>query len=264
MTHDPDEGIGPDGIITTGVRADRIPERYRDLVSRAVADLASVEGIFSLYLYGSVATGKATAPTSDLDLLVVMKDHKPEPEVRERATHLSQRHRDLVREIGITPVPMPDILAKTVDGLGLRCFIKHYCVHLYGSPIHQRMEPCLATSEVAWAFNHDIADAVASAKTKLSEATTPDQVADVCRALTRKVTLAATSLVSMAKNIWTTDRAIATRSIAELYPEWAPAAETALRWCVSPSSNPDEVSDFINGYGSWVAYELKRLHSAAS
>lgn len=259
MSLDPDEGVGPGNVITTGVRARRIPQLLSDLVTRVVTDFASIDGVVAVYLYGSVATGMVTVPTSDLDLLVVLGDETPEEGVQHIAARLSEAHQHLVREVGIAVVRASDIWADTVDGLGIRCFIKHYCIHLYGEEIHQNLEPCRASAKVAWAFNHDIGEAVASAKTQLAQAVEPTRVAEVCRSSARRVTLAATSLVSIAKTTWTTDRGTAARAIAEIYPEWAPAAQRALRWCDSPSDNAEDVREFLDSYASWVADELERL-----
>lgn len=263
MTFDPNEGVGPDNLITTGVHAGRIPATYKTVITRVVSRLASLDDdILAIYLYGSVATGMATPPTSDLDLLAVLSKGRAEPMVRDIATELSEQHRDLVREVAIGTVLISDIWTDSVNGLGNRCFLKHYCVHLYGLDICQDVEPCRATAEVAWAFNHDIGEAVTSARTRLSNTTSPSQVSEISKAIARRVTLAATSLVSIADKTWTTDRETAARSIAKLYPGRGPSAETALRWCVAPSGNTDEVREFVDGFASWLAGELKRLYDA--
>jgi len=260
MTVDPWEGVGPDNLITTGAHVDRIPDDYQHLVAKIVSKLvAAHEDVLAIYLYGSVATGMATPPTSDLDLLGVLDSSEGQPAIRRVATELSERHHTLVSEVSIATVTVPDVWADTVDGLGWRCFLKHYCVHLHGAKIHESIESCRATPEIAWAFNHDVAEAVSSARANLTDANSPSDVAVICRTAAKKVSLAATSLVSVAENRWTTDRATAAASIARLYPEWADMAQTALRWRVIPSGKPEEVTRFLEGYASWVADELKRL-----
>ena len=260
MTLDPDEGVGPNNIITTGVSAERISQEFVPVITRAVSSLVSLDkDIMAIYLYGSVATGRATVPTSDLDLLVVLNDGRAEAKIRQLAAELSQSHRNIVREVAIATVVISDIWADTADGLGSRCFIKHYCVHLHGLGVHQGLQPCRATREVAWAFNHNVGESVTSAKARLAKAAGPSQVAEVCRSSARRVSLAATSLVSVAENTWTTDRQTAAKSITKLYPEWGSAAEIAVRWCVAPSNSADEVREFLNGFASWVAHELKRV-----
>lgn len=64
---DPDEGIGVDGTIVTGVARERVPAIFEPTLRAITASMT--EG--TLYLYGSVATGQARPGVSDLDLLSV-------------------------------------------------------------------------------------------------------------------------------------------------------------------------------------------------
>ncbi|MBA2311448.1 MAG: nucleotidyltransferase domain-containing protein [Actinobacteria bacterium] len=148
MTFDPREGIGPDKCITTGVHPDRIPAKYGAVIDEIIPALASVDDdILAIYLYGSVATGMATPPTSDLDLLAVLNEGRAASKIRHLASELSERHRELVREVAIATVVISDTWSDSVDGLGSRCFLKHYCAHLYGLDVRQDIKPCRATPE---------------------------------------------------------------------------------------------------------------------
>lgn len=73
MPRDPAEGVTADGLIRTGAPADRVPAAYRPVVVDCTARLVEAFGgrLHGLYLYGSVATGQARPPGSDLDLLPV-------------------------------------------------------------------------------------------------------------------------------------------------------------------------------------------------
>src|SRR5215471_11913728 len=67
---DPREGMDEHGCIVTGVSADRIPEAFAPIVEASMAAVARRGGDrCSPYLYGSVATGMARVPTSDVDLI---------------------------------------------------------------------------------------------------------------------------------------------------------------------------------------------------
>ena len=57
-------------MIVTGVRRERMPAAFEPVVEAARSRLRK-RGVCSLYLYGSVATGAAQPPTSDVDLLTV-------------------------------------------------------------------------------------------------------------------------------------------------------------------------------------------------
>jgi uncharacterized protein len=99
--------VSTDGTITTGVDRCLVPERFEPAVSTAVAAIAeAVSSEASVYLYGSVATGRARYTQSDVDLLTVGL-------TRERAAELgrelSRQFSGLCRgiEIAATTVTSP-------------------------------------------------------------------------------------------------------------------------------------------------------------
>jgi hypothetical protein len=119
VTRDPDEGLDAAGLLSTGVALDRLRPAYAPVVSDCTAEVRRALGdrLHGLYLYGSVATGQARLPTSDLDLLAVSLS--PVDLVVLEAD-LSARHADAVREVGISRVTLAEVWADDADGLGLR------------------------------------------------------------------------------------------------------------------------------------------------
>jgi hypothetical protein len=71
VTRDPDEGVDADGYLVTGASLDRVPPGYQPVIADCVAALTAYPELDGLYLYGSVATGQARPPDSDLDLLAL-------------------------------------------------------------------------------------------------------------------------------------------------------------------------------------------------
>ncbi|MBT3297409.1 nucleotidyltransferase domain-containing protein [archaeon] len=52
----------------------KVSVKYNPIVKDVKSELLKFsDKIHSIYLYGSVATGKAKSPTSDLDIVVVLK-----------------------------------------------------------------------------------------------------------------------------------------------------------------------------------------------
>ncbi|MGH3428559.1 MAG: nucleotidyltransferase domain-containing protein, partial [Candidatus Dormibacteraceae bacterium] len=120
MTRDPAEGVSAGGMIVTGATADRVPAVYQPVVEDCTALL---RGFFSdrlhgLYLYGSVATGQARLPESDLDLMAVWVSKVEMTELLTVVNELSARHAAVVREVGVASVPLAKVLADDRDGLG--------------------------------------------------------------------------------------------------------------------------------------------------
>jgi predicted nucleotidyltransferase len=256
-THDR-EGVDDDGFIVSGADAELISAGYQPALESVVSSLVgSVEGLISVYLYGSVATGEACPPQSDIDVLVVTRDGGSSAAVADAAKDLSWRYRHLAREVGIAHATMAGLFGDDIDALGERCFIKHYCVLLHGDDLRAQLPRYRPSATMAWAFNHNVAAAIAEARQRLDTASESGDVKQVCRSIARKVMLAAASLTTVIDSEWTTDRHRAAGAIAEHYPEWADQATVALEWASAPTDDPSKVRKFLDGFGTWIAQELQ-------
>jgi hypothetical protein len=73
VTRDPREGVADDGTIVTGANRVRVPALYEPVLRDAVTAIRSAlaPDPAGIHVYGSVATGQARPPRSDVDLLVV-------------------------------------------------------------------------------------------------------------------------------------------------------------------------------------------------
>jgi uncharacterized protein len=254
----PVDGVDVDGFIVSGADLQLIPRLYVPLLETCVSTLtATVEGPVSIYLYGSVATARASPPASDLDLLVVTQDDTASDDIKACAANLTTRFSGLVHDVGIAHVTLDELFADNLDALGNRCFIKHYCVPVHGDDLRLRLPACRPSATLAWAFNHNIAAAIDRAREQLDLTTTGDDVREVCRAAARKVLLAAASLTSVVTSSWTTDRARAAAFIADAYPEWAHDATVGLAWSRTPIDDPTAVRRFLDGFATWVAQQLQ-------
>lgn len=258
MTGDPLEGLAPDGTIVTGSDRSRVPPIYEPLLMEATHQVFALgAGVTSLYLYGSVATGRAVPPASDVDLLAVVADESLVEKVGSVARHLSQRHAALAREVAVGAITVSDLFSETTDGYANRCFLKHYCVLLQGRDLGSEIDPCEGGPELAWAFNHNIASRIATLRDALLRTNSPEGVAGVATKIARSVLLACGSLMSIETLTWTTDRARAVELLRERHPERADDAETALSWCTEPTQDRHEVEDLLDGFVSWVVERLE-------
>jgi uncharacterized protein len=256
MTLDPREGITDDGYIATGADWAHISPRYRALIGECRKPLADRLGdsLVALFVYGSVATGQAQAPASDLDLLAVLQDETPA--AAEMAADLSARHKGFVREVGIATTTLSAAFEDSAAALGWRAFIHHYCVHVSGRDLGSELGPFKANAEMAWAFNSDVGEAVAAQIAALHAH--PSQAAGVGRTSARKLLLAGASLVSALDGIWTTDRGIAARRLRADYPNQAGMVDRLAAWSEECDAGADEVASVIKSCLDWIAPELAR------
>lgn len=255
MTRDPVEGVDGDGVIVTGASVDRVPAVYLPVVEDCTAVLTEMFGgwLHSLYLYGSVATGQARPPESDVDLIPVWVGSVAPEGVADVAAVLSRRHRGLVREVGLAPATLAEVRSDGRDGLGLRCFLRHYCVCLAGMDLRPSLPACRGSRAVAEGFNDDVPTLVRGWRSELEAARTPSEVAVVARAAARKLLLVAATLESAEHGGWTTDRQTGATMLAAHHPEWASTARLAVDWCAHPDRpTADDVHRLLE-LGDWLA-----------
>jgi predicted nucleotidyltransferase len=248
VTLDPDEGLDADGYLTTGVARDRVPPAYEPVLADAVARLRATLGdrLHGLYLYGSVATGRAVAPDSDVDLLALCTTLAGLPEVENIGKKLSTRHAELVREVAVARATLAELRSDDDAGLGNRAFLKHYCVCLDGVDLRPDLPRCRPSRALAAGFTADLAADLAGVRAYQQGAG---------RRAARRLLLAAAVLESVAHGGWTTDRATGAALVTLHHPEWTDDVDRALRWSAGRPADPAEVRDFLAGFGAWLVGE---------
>jgi uncharacterized protein len=255
VTRDPVEGVSAEGLIVTGAAGQRVPAVYRP----AVADCATMvreafgDRLHGLYLYGSVATGQARPPGSDLDLAAVRVSEVDSAEVASIEAGLSARHAGLVREVSLACASLAEVLAGDRGGLGWRCFLRHYCVSVAGTELRPQLPACRASRAVADGLNDDVAELVLRWRAELAAAQTPADVAAVARVAARKLLMVAATLESVEHGGWSTDRATGAGLLARHHPQWSAVAGLAVGWCAGDGAPTAEDVGRLLRMGDWLA-----------
>lgn len=222
MTRDPAEGVDADGYLVTGAALVNIPPAYRPVVDDCVAALTAFPELDGLYLYGSVATGRARPPDSDLDLLALWTSTV---DVSTTVAALSARHAAVVREVGLAEAGV-DSLADEAD----RCFLKHYCVPLAGRDRRADLPRCRPSRALADGFNDDLPTVVARLRSVVDGAATPAERAVAVRKAARRLLLAVATIESVSHGTWSTDRTQGAALLVQHHPQWTELASRALTW----------------------------------
>jgi len=257
VTPDPAEGVTGDGIISTGASKDNLHPAYAGLLDETVGTLRGALGaaLHSVYVYGSVATGQARPPRSDLDLVVVTTTDLGRG-VEEVARELTGRHRSLVRDVGIGSVSLPTLRGDDLTGRAARCFLKHYCVHLAGPDVRGEFASCRPSPALAVGFNGNLGTVLAHLREQLvASPNEAEQYTLVTRAC-RKILMSAATLLSVRDGGWSTDRVAAVGLIAAHNTALRPLAERALAFC-DPTSTPARAEglQIIDRLGGWLSDE---------
>lgn len=234
--HDPLEGVTAGGMIRTGARPDAIDDVWRPVLEAATA---AVPADVPLYVYGSVATGHATVPMSDVDLLAV---GLPEAEARRQSADLTARYGQRCREVSLGPASWSALQGSGDESYGLRVFLRHYCVHLGGPDPADGWPAYPADVRAARGFNGDIAR---HARRWAVQLEARRDVAALGRSIARKTLLAVAGLVSVRDSTWSTDRRACARRWAELEP--ATPLDTLVAWLDAEPTDRDAVRRVLQG-----------------
>jgi uncharacterized protein len=265
VTADPREGLDADGFLVTGADPANIGPPYDAVVAdvRHAVTQALGDELHSLYLYGSVATGQAAAPTSDLDVAAIVTSPTGRDLCRELSEKLGQRHRSVVREVGISAGLLAEVLADTDAGRAERCFLRHYCVHLSGADLREKLPRCRPDRALAREFIGDLAGTLERLRSALADpARSPEEVGV---AAARRLLLAAAVLYSSVSGRWSTDRATGARMLADHHRAHASAADTAVRWSALVPGGPvaeridaGAVTRLLDGPGAQLVADVAR------
>ena len=262
--HDPLEGVGVDGAITTGAQRCRIPDEFSPVLEAAVERLGRVHGAQSLYVYGSVATGTARVGKSDADLVAIGLDAATAKRLGE---DLSAAFSGLCRGVEVGPADLSDYEGSTDQAYGNRVFLRHYCVHLAGPDVASALPNFPADLAAARGFNGDIGLRASQWRKELRGS----DPALLARRIARKTLFAVAGLVSIHDAVWTTDRIAAAHRWSVVRPRLAAALDTLVAWgdgWPAESSQmeirsalegvvADVVADFRDQIGLWASTESR-------
>jgi hypothetical protein len=240
--HDPLEGVAADGTIETGVGRGPVPAAFAPVVDAAVEAVRAAAPGAALFLYGSVATGRARPGTSDVDLIGF---GLPGATATAIGAELSDRFAGTCRGVELAPSDPADLAGDSDEAYGNRVFLRHYCLQLSGPPRTDLDTAFPADARAARGFNGDLAVHADRWRQALADGADPIALA---RRVARKSLVAAAGLVSVHDRTWTTDRARGARGWAELDPDRAGAAAQLLSWVESAAgATRPQVADLLDG-----------------
>lgn len=237
--HDPLEGVAADGTIRTGARLAAVGAPWWPVLRAAVDAVQQLDGSAPLYVYGSVATGRAVVPTSDVDLLTI---DVPAADAARIGGALSERFADRCREVAVAPAGTAELTGDGDAAHGLRVFLRHYCVHLAGDDPAAALPAQLADARAARGFNGDVGRGLQA------WSATVDDTADVrglATRVARKTLLAVAGLVSVRDGTWSTDRRACARRWDELQPDVP--VDVLVAWLDEPTADRATLRRVLRG-----------------
>ncbi len=236
-------GVDENGFIQTDANLNKIQLEFKKPLQEITAEIINKFGdkIHSLYLGGSVATGKAQIKKSDLDLILVLKKHSTTQD------SLRFNYPKTFRDVGISVTNLSEIKK---DPFGWGCLLKHLCVCLYGEDLGKKLAKFKPTKKVAKAFNGDLGKLIKSCLQK------PEK--DKIHSIMRKIVRTGFSLVIEEEKSWTTDLKKSYEVFSKYYPEKSTEMKQALKWAQKPPLNMKIAVKFLEDFGTWISKEVEK------
>jgi uncharacterized protein len=240
----------------------KVSAKYNPIVKDVKSELLKFsDKIHSIYLYGSVATGKAKSPTSDLDIVVVLKTKptsKLKPQLKDLETSLSQKYKKVFREVGFAITYKNEVL-RGKESFGWRFFLTILSVKIFGDNLFQKEMKFSPTKKLARNLHSDVDKNIEEAKKKIKIANSEDAKLQI-KSIMKKIIRTAFSVVMEDENYWTTNLDEMTKIFTKYYPEKKQQINTVLKMAKSKSSDRKSATLILNNFGKWVSSEyFKRV-----
>lgn len=217
--------------------------------------------LHSLYLYGSVATGRAKTGQSDLDVLLVLQEEPTEPtnkQIRDIKTELSDAFVKQVREVGIARTYLAEI-EEGSESLGLHVFLKHLCLCLSGKDLRKDIGKFKPTKRVAAALNGDAPEVLERLWRKYEDAKSQNEKSRIRASIARKILRTGLCFAMAQKEVWATERNAMAQLFLSCYPEHRQHIDIALQATDEFLPVTTDQLQSIKEFSQWVAHEAKRV-----
>ena len=239
------------------------PEFAR-LVDGVVATLTRCfpELMHSLYVYGSVAQGRATPDKSDLDMSVIFHD-RPD---RATAARLAEIKRELeksypvVSKIDFDCGVLPQVLHPD-HTLSWGYWLKHHCICVYGEDLSRRFAPFKPAKAIAVAVNGDFLPVLEKFMAQIRSSADKNEGLQLQRAAARKIIRATSILRSEYDKDWPDTLAEHHGKLIARYPEKADDMDYLLAVSHEPQGDLADFEKRILAFARWLNVEFHRRQS---
>ncbi|MFT4343113.1 MAG: nucleotidyltransferase domain-containing protein [Candidatus Woesearchaeota archaeon] len=241
----------------------KVSAKYKLIVKNVRSQLLKhSDKIHSIYLYGSVATGKAKSPSSDLDMIIVLNRKptlKTKSKLKDLENLLSQKYQKTFREVGFAITYKNEVL-RGKDAFGWRFTLEILSVRIYGKNLFQKRVRFSPTKRLAKGLHSDVYENIREAKKKLNSANTKEYNIQI-KSIMKKLIRTAFSIVMEDENYWTTNLDEMTKIFIKHYPTKKQQINAVLEMTKTESPNKNDAIFILNTFGKWVSSEyFKRVN----
>ncbi|MFW5994887.1 MAG: hypothetical protein ACOCRN_02160 [Spirochaetia bacterium] len=251
------------GYIRTEVSLDLIAPEFQALVNDAATRVPQVlDAEFAgLYLYGSVAAGRAVAGRSGLDLFLVLQaepDDTVLSRIREFAGELESESSGLVREVSIESTWLDEVF-NGPNRLARQVFLRHMCVCIAGDDIRDELPRFAPTWEVCASLNGDAPEVLGRLWREFERTHAEHDRRRIAGKIARKILYTGMSCIAAETGEWATGRADMASYLSLFYPAISADMEFLLHACEEQELALVGSLQRLRGLSRWISAESRRV-----
>jgi uncharacterized protein len=254
--------VDQNGYLTNQASAHKITRPWQELLDAATAVYRTYlgENIHSIYIRGSVARGTALPEISDLDTMVIIKEGLEELDLSWIRTERPKLLTQFPFAEGIEMEFLPLSAFPNSEEYFTDIFLlQTQSVCVYGEdliPTLPLFKPDVALAlKLAEHFSKNIEKAVL----KISKVQIQKNVHAWCVWIMKRILRTGFLLVMPAEKVFTRDLYPCYELFSKHYPDYATQMTQALEWALSPSTNRDQLVEFIRSFGGWLISRIQAL-----
>lgn len=238
-----------------------IQPEYSHLIANVISILNDdfPDRIHSLYVYGSVAEGKAKPGISDLDITVVFtSDVDPITVKKLDITRLKiERSNSIASKIDFDCASLEQVLnADNHQSWGY--WLKHHCTCVFGEDLSRRFELFRPSRSIAIAVNGDFIPVLEKYIEQLRSETDIKKQQQLQRAAARKVIRATNILRNEYDKDWPSTLQEHCEKIRHQYPTLAKDIDYLLIMGISPCGETSYFIEKIEHFMRWLDVEFHK------
>lgn len=248
------DGVDAEGFILTVPDRPLQPE-FRSVVEDLVTTLSGrCAALDGLYLYGSVAHGRARPGLSDLDLSLVLREppSADDSALLEDLRHALQARHPEVSKIDFDLGTRAEVLApKSRPSWGY--WLRHECRWLWGEDLSARFERLRPSRAIALAVNGDFEAALAAYARRIGDADELAQSRRLQREAARKLIRSTSVLRTEQDRDWPQTLEAHAALLLRHHPSMAQPMRFFLDQAGEPTAPADAFVERLNDFVGWMS-----------
>ncbi|MFJ5162196.1 nucleotidyltransferase domain-containing protein [Pantoea sp. NPDC088449] len=232
---------------------------FSPLIADVVQKLGAVmpELIHSVYVYGSLAEGRAKESVSDLDLTVIFRREPDELATSELMAIVSclEQHHPVISKIDIDPGVL-DTVMQPASAERWGYWLKHHCICIYGEDLRDRFKPFRPSRSIAIAVNGDFHTVLNDYISRMKPSLAPSQRHALQRAAARKAIRATNILRDERDTDWPSTLEEHREKFNDRYPALAEEMDYLLSISHRPRGDIMTFAGRVSTFSYWLNAEF--------